>query len=214
MRLRQHIMKLDPLSVVAALLRGETATANDKMNVASAQQYYQGVRPILADIVTGKLCGAAGTIEQLLLAMGKDAALNRSVAHFAEVCVVFAYSSRGVELDFSEKSLADVDRILEEFHANREALLARSRITERDLVNWFGCYAGEVFRRELGGEWVNDAGGPQDDQKITHLNVNGNRIFVVTKVWKFLKSGPADSLAFMLSATRSTIKQQASLPLN
>lgn len=209
MRIRQHMIKLDPLSVVAALLRGETSTANDKMKVASAQQYYQGVRPMLADIVEAKLCGTAGTREQLLLAMGKDQELNGSVAHFAESCMVFCYSTRGVELDFSEKSLAEVDRILEEFHGNRETLLGTSRITERDLVNWFGCYAGEVFRRELGGQWVNEASGIGGaTEKITHLNVNGNRIFVVSKVWKFLNSGPGDSLAFLLHATRSTLEQQ------
>ena len=165
---------------------------------------------MLRDVVQAKIYGAAGTEENLLAQMGPDQELNRAVLHFTEACLVFSYSSRGVELDFSEKSLEQVDTIIEQFHQNREKMLASAAgLPREDIVNWYGCYAGEVFRRVLGGEWVTDASSPvAGGQKITHLNVSGNRIYVVTKVHKYLEHGSEDSLAFLLRSVRSIIQGQ------
>ena len=216
-KLRQHMMKFDPITVMGAFFRGETATVTERMHVASSQQYYQGIRPLLHDIVEAKLYGAGGKQEQLLAQMGPNLELNSTILHFAEACLAFSYSERNIELDFSEKSLLDVDRMLEQFHKNtEEEIKARPALDRANLVSWFGCYAGEVFRRAIGGVWSDDAsgalfrdasGGIRPGPNVAHLVVGGGRVFVVSKVRKFLEKGSGDSLAFLLHSVRTMIER-------
>jgi hypothetical protein len=216
-RLRQHMMKFDPITVVGAFFRGENATATEKMHVASSQQYYQGIRPLLHDIVEAKLYGPGGKMEQLLAQMGPNLQLNIAILNFADSCLAFSYAECNVELDFSEKSLLDVDRMLEQFHKNtEEEIKAKPALDRANLVNLFGSYAGEVFRRALGGVWANDASGalvtdPSGEMRpgpnVAHLAVGGTRVFVVTKVRRFLEHGSGDSLAFMLHSFRTLIER-------
>jgi hypothetical protein len=207
-KLRQHMMKFDPITAMAAFLRGETTSTTEKTRVASAQQYYQGIRPLLQDVLLAKLYGAGKTEGQVLAEMGPNRDLNSTVLHFAEACVAFTYSESAIELDFSENSLLDVDRMLERFHKNTEAeIKARPALDRQNLINWYGCYAGEVFRRAIGGVWADDASGTvPPGPNVAHLRVADNRVFVVSKVSKFLQKGSADSIAFMLHSVRTMLK--------
>jgi hypothetical protein len=209
-KLRQHIMKFDPITVMSAFIRGETATTTEKTRVASAQQYYQGIRPLLHDVLLAKLHGPGKTREQLLAEMGPNVELNNAVLHFAEGCVAFAYSECAIELDFRENSLLDVDRMLEQFHKNsEEEIKARPILERRNLINWYGCYSGEVFRRAIGGTWADDASGTiPPGPNVAHLRVGDHRIFVGSKVRKFLEHGSADSVAFLLHSVRTTLKDK------
>ena len=216
-KLRQHIMKFDPVTVVAAFFRGQTAYATEKTQVATAQQYYQAIRPLVLDVLHAKLYGSGVNREKLLPQMGPDATLNDAALHFAEACLVFAYSHSNVELDFSENSLLEVDRMLDDLRKKTpEEIQANSAFEHENLIQWFGCYSGEVFRRALGGSWAKDASGSfvkdeagkmQPGPNVAHLNIGGNRVFVLNKVGKFLRDGSGDSVAFLLKAVRSMIEQ-------
>jgi hypothetical protein len=216
-KLRQHMMKFDPITVIAAFFRGETATATEKMRAASAQQYYQGIRPLLHDILEAKLYGPGSTQEKLLVQMGANRELNSAILHFAEACLAFSYTHFNIDLDFSEKSLLEVDRMLEQFHkSTEEEIRADPALDRQSLVNWYGCYAGEVFRRTLRGVWANDASGALINDEsgkircgpnVAHLVVGESRVFVISKVRKFLEQGSADSLTFLLHSVRTMIER-------
>jgi hypothetical protein len=202
-KLRAHMMKFDPITVVGALLRGEAANANRFTRVALTKEYYQAIRPVLYDVLTAKLYGAAGNEETLLAQMGPDLNINKSVLHFAEACLALAYDQFNIELDFSEDSLNAVDRMLDDFHKRKEEeVKATLGLTREDLIRWYAAYSGEVFRRVLGGVWENDGGA--------HILWEGNRIFVGNKVGKFLKNGMEDSVAFLLRGVRG-LKDQGRL---
>jgi len=195
-QLRQNMVKFDPITVTAALLRGETATVNRIRRVGSAKEYYQGIRPLLHGVLKTKLYGAAGSEENLLVQMGPNLELNKAVLLFAEACLALAYDRYNVELDFSADSLKDVDSMLDDFHKKtEEEVKATVGLSEEDLIRWYGSYSGEVFRRTLGGVWTNDGGA--------HLNLEGNRIFVGSKVGKLLRNGLGDSVAFLLQSVRT-----------
>jgi len=207
--LRQRFMRFDPIMVARAFLRGEMATATEKTMAANAQQYYQKIRPALADAVSEKLYGSAGNEEILLSQMGPTRELNAKILALAETCVVFSYAEYNVELDFTQSSLRDVDRLLEQFHKNTEEEIKAKPVLDRiNLINLYGAYAGEVFRRSIGGVWANDASGSfPAGPPVPHLLLDGQRIFVVTKVRKFLQNGIGDSLAFMFQAIRTMSEQ-------
>jgi hypothetical protein len=68
---------------------------------------------------------------------------------FAEELVVTALEVSKVMLDFSPRSLEDVDRIIQGFV---DEGLGVEEIGE--TLFSFGCYVGEVFVRHHGGVWV------------------------------------------------------------
>lgn len=72
----------------------------------------------------------------------------------------FAESEFGLKLDDSESSLSLVDDMLSR---------CRSRVGEEQeddklvftLCTIFGAYAGEIFRRKHGGDWIYDESNPE-----------------------------------------------------
>jgi hypothetical protein len=68
---------------------------------------------------------------------------------FAEELVVTALEVSKVMLDFSPRSLEDVDKIIQGFV---DEGLGVEEIGE--TLFSFGCYVGEVFVRHHGGQWV------------------------------------------------------------
>src|SRR5436190_21792670 len=72
---------------------------------------------------------------------------ENAAAH-AQLAVDAARNVDRVELDYSPQSLAEVDRILSKFHAQK---LQVDQVGE--TVFSFGCYVGEVLVRQLGGSW-------------------------------------------------------------
>ncbi len=203
--LRQRASKLDPITVVRAFLRAQPATNLGNFLVFNVQQYYQGLRPAMLDIMETKLFGSASTEENLLVQMGPDSSLNKLILPLVESCMIFSLAEYRVNLDFSEDSLKDVDRLLEIFHKNTEAeIKAKPALERNNLIYWYGFYSGEVFRRALGGVWANDASATiPPGPNVPHINLDGNRIFVLNKVRKFLANGPGDSVAVLLQGTKS-----------
>jgi hypothetical protein len=206
-RLRQRTMKLHPITVVHAFLRGQPASNFDKSSVSTVQQYYQGLRPVVLDIMEAKLFGSAGSEENLLAQMGPNARFNKTMLTLVGSCMIFSLAEYRVNLDFSEESLKDVDGLLEIFHKSTEAeIKARPALEHYNLIYWYGAYSGEVVRRKIGGVWADDASATiPPGPNVPHINLEGNRIFVLNKVRKFLANGPGDSVDSLLHGVKSML---------
>jgi hypothetical protein len=179
-----------------------------KGKVTTLQQYYQAVRPMLEDIMMQRLLGTAANFASLQTALGPDREFNQQVLDFAESCVLLTYGEHGIALDFSADSLRSVDEILQKIRALPEE--QKKNVTNYDPVNliyWYGCYAGEVFRRVLGGIWTNAPTG-DPPQSIPRLEIEGMQVFVLNKAKKALQNGESDSIAFMLHGTKRILEEQ------
>ena len=116
--------------------------------------------------------------------------------------VAFAKEAIEMNLDFSEASVNYIEQILDSFH---RGIIKQSNVTEEELENTavvWGAYLGEVLRRNFNGEWVAEGDG------LYALNIsdekNNFKIFPINKVYKRLKNGLEDNVAFYFE----TFKQQ------
>lgn len=109
---------------------------------------------------------------------------------FAEDIVAAAEEISGVQLDFSEESLEDVDGILQSMLDDGVGV---GEIKE--TLFGFGCYVGEVFVRNAGGAWKelvqNDLGWP-----LVIALPDGSLCNPIDKVFKRLELGEGESLPY------------------
>ena len=116
-------------------------------------------------------------------------------AHKSVKDMAFAYAGQAVtaarqhraNLDYSEKSLRDVEAIL--------GKLAEAPIPGdlTEICKMWGSYLGEVVRRRFGGEWSIETYPGKQFATLT-LNVNGNKLFPSIKVHRRLTEGEGDSV--------------------
>jgi hypothetical protein len=81
-----------------------------------------------------------------------DQGAARAASRYAADLVQFARLELSLELDFSDTSVAQIEEVAAELHAD----LRRERGAIRDvdtLIQMLGSYVGEVYRRNHGGEW-------------------------------------------------------------
>ncbi len=109
--------------------------------------------------------------------------LTEQLVQLADQHVSASRSTYGLELDFSEDSLLQLDRIISEIHPNGAAL-------ELTVIH-FGAYVGETIRRNLGGDWMQDADGQTWLQ-----NIGGQDVKVPPLAWahKRFGNGSVDAL--------------------
>jgi hypothetical protein len=100
-------------------------------------------------------------------------------------------------LDYSAKSLDEIDRIIEHGWPNGPPKLLDP------VVLAFGAYVGETFRRLEGGEW---AWHDQFGFSVQKLGGTGTQIFPFAKVTKRFMNGTEDSIGFYYRAVRSVIQ--------
>src|SRR5437016_1246452 len=96
-----------------------------------------------------------------------------------------------INLDYSEGSLEEVERLLARFHDELTSANAGSKLEE--MARIWGGYLGEVVRRRFGGEWSIES-YPGGDFLIVALNVGGSRLFPSMKVHKRLSDGAGENL--------------------
>ncbi|MGX5913381.1 hypothetical protein ACR0ST_01415 [Aliidiomarina sp. Khilg15.8] len=101
----------------------------------------------------------------------------------------FAESEFGVELDDSESSLSLVDDMLSRCRAKVSEEKEDDKLVFT-LCNIFGAYAGEIFRRKHGGEWIYDESNPEapavflqvGEQTFTFMGMAYQRLMVEPSV--------------------------------
>src|SRR5262245_42301533 len=101
----------------------------------------------------------AGDIGEMMQAYAEDA--------------VRAARQRNVNLDYSEQSVEEVERLLGELHEEMHSCSSSSSQTEEqrldEISRVWGGYLGEVVRRRFGGEWTIEK-YPTGDFLIVTLN--------------------------------------------
>ena len=118
-------------------------------------------------------------------------------AKHAELAVAAALNVEQITLDYSPKSLADVDGIVGRFH--QEGLRA-NQIGE--TVFSFGCYVGEVLVRNHKGVWKLAAATkwPKTLKESLDMIVvelpNGSVWNPIGKAFKLLENGEGDSVEY------------------
>ena len=78
----------------------------------------------------------------------------------AELVVTAAAEIGDLHLDYSPASLEEVDAVVEGFRHDGVSLQELA-----ELLVGFGCYLGEVVRRELGGFWQAEAELNEEDRE-------------------------------------------------
>jgi hypothetical protein len=106
-----------------------------------------------------------------------------------------ALLSEGYEVDFSLESLKEIDRFFDD-HAPDGAIKPNGLLS-RDLgarVFGIGSYAGEVLRREFGGDWQGDDDDPQAEINLTLKLPDGALLWPVQRVMKRCQVGREESV--------------------
>lgn len=108
---------------------------------------------------------------------------------YANGAVQYARSRHGLELDFSEASLENIDRILgARVHEGGVHPNQLSQADEEDL--WLYCkmiggYVGEVIIRNLGGTWLMEDHGP-DSSSVKLMAAQKIQGYPPDSIWRAL----------------------------
>jgi hypothetical protein len=116
----------------------------------------------------------------------------------AQEVVGFAKTTFKVKLDFSEKSIKEVEKILAALY---ESITPENKPTDNQLQSaamLWGSYIGEVIRRNYGGEWQKTSAG-------IIFKIANAELYPLDKVYKRLTNGVEDNIEFYYE----TFKEQA-----
>jgi hypothetical protein len=110
----------------------------------------------------------------------------------AALCVSAALLLNDIDLDYSVDSVMRLDGLLEFL---RQGGLTSERMAE--VMFAFGCYLGEIFVRQAGGEWCATEGSPM--QGVTGfplvIHLGGHKYCnPIGKVFKRMDQGSAHAL--------------------
>ncbi len=117
----------------------------------------------------------------------------------AEVQVNMAKQISGVDLDYSEASVAKLDAIIEDSWGGQVPGQLDA------MVEIFGAYLGEVFVRQLNGHWAEQEGNWVVDFSLPDGSIAHTNVF--SKVRKRFMNGPEDSLGYYFHAVQKMQKE-------
>lgn len=124
---------------------------------------------------------------------------NDMMEAYAQDAVDFARERFQLNLDYSEESLQQIERILGQLHETiPKGVFAKlfkhgpSDTQIRQMAKMWGGYVGEVIRRRWGGQWSTESEA-QPGGVIT-LQIGGSEIYPPAKVFKRLTNGPEDNV--------------------
>lgn len=92
------------------------------------------------------------------VSLAEQRMLLHRMQSLAAKLVSFAWERFELRLDYSDASLVEVDRVLDELQADFTGKEKEhdAKATIEGLSNYFGAYMGEVLRRKHGGKWRAD----------------------------------------------------------
>lgn len=134
---------------------------------------------------------------------------------YAEDAINLADERFGIHLDYSEASMLEVERILDQFHKSIpqgffKKLLKRGPTPDviDQVAKMFGGYIGEVMRRHLGSEWTLDS-GIYSEPTITLAFSDESKVFPPSKVYKRLVNGEGDSVHFYYRVVKIKLQEES-----
>ena len=120
---------------------------------------------------------------------------------YAQDAVEYAQRSFDIPLDYSERSVQQVETVLaklsETLPKGTLGKLFTKGPTQQEIdqmTKMFGGYVGEVIRRAWGGRWKLESAAFPGLQVITFEIAGGGDIWPHFKVGKRLTNGPEDNL--------------------
>src|SRR5215471_16636492 len=136
--------------------------------------------------------------------------IGQMMRAYAEDAVSLA-RQHDIHLDYSERSLEEVERLLADFDDEMDSgSTSGSQRAERldEMSRTWGGYLGEVVRRRFGGEWTIEK-YPGGDFLIVTLNVNGARLFPAMKVHRRLTEGDSENLWTFYQSVKANLEEKA-----
>ncbi|GLX70262.1 hypothetical protein [Paenibacillus glycanilyticus] len=139
----------------------------------------------------------------------QEYAITGIMLAYAEDAVEVA-SGLGVELDYSEASLTELDAILERYHLSIprgwKKIFRRGPSEEQitQISKMWGGYLGEIIRANLGGNW--GLSDQFEDAIALKFDGEDTEIYPPAKVYKRIMNGSEDHVAGyyqMIKVTRS-----------
>jgi hypothetical protein len=132
----------------------------------------------------------------------------------AKRAIEHAHRNHNIQLDRSEVSVQQVENILTEFEKciprgliGKLFKKAPSETEVNRICEIYGGYIGEIFRANLGGEWVHEANQFTSGEKVYFLKIGEMTICPWAKVCKRVENGKEDDVWFYYQALKAQIKQ-------
>lgn len=125
--------------------------------------------------------------------------LNADIERFLASAQEHAQRLYSTHLDFTERSIADVELILGRLsesipHGRLQKLIRKQPPPEQiaHIAIIYGIYVGEVLRRKLGGEWRMEK---LEGQKTIGLRLpTGTTIYPASQTYRRLMTGAAENV--------------------
>lgn len=137
--------------------------------------------------------------------------LQSEMAAAAESAVQHARKFFSTDLDFSSRSMEDVELILSRLYDKVPkgflGKLLKQKPSDEQMAQMavaYGAYVGEVFRREFGGTWSKENFADQQDALALKFS-DTNMIFPPGKVWRRLRNGDEDNVLVFYRVIRQRL---------
>ncbi len=98
--------------------------------------------------------------------------INSQMQELADSAVTAAKDKFSISLDYSEKSLQNLELLLEQAHEGYKKSSSNGNSQNTSIENTvrvWGSYFGEVIRRSLGGDWISD-------KKENYIQLSSRRV--------------------------------------
>lgn len=117
--------------------------------------------------------------------MENNQALSSEIQRLAESHVSVSQQTFGINFDYSEPTLRQIDEVISKYHPDGYAL--------ETTVLGYGAYVGETIRRNLGGVWDQDDRGVAWLKRVGGLDLQASPF---SWVQKRFTNGMEDSIAY------------------
>jgi hypothetical protein len=118
-----------------------------------------------------------------------DPNLQQFAIHNAESCVRFFGQGFGRIGDYTDASVAMVEEVLDLLWKNIPTARPTQKQVEEHATR-IGCYLGETYRRNHGGEW----GATQNGENVAMRTLSGIIFYPWNRVMKRLTNGDEDEV--------------------
>jgi len=130
---------------------------------------------------------------------------SASIERFLTAAQEHAERVYSTQLDFTERSIGDVELILGRLsesipHGRFQKLIRKQPSPEQiaHIAMIYGIYLGEVLRRKLGGEWRLES---VDGQKTIGLRLPaGTTVYPASQTYRRLMSGAAENVEIFFAS--------------
>ena len=144
---------------------------------------------------------------QAVAGMANAKSFDDKMAVLAQEAVTIARDRYGVTLDFSEASAKQLEALLAQLHVRLPKPGDPARPSDEWITSHaitFGAYLGELLRKNLGGNWLQQ--NPTAPGSLPVLNVQGNILTPCRKALKRILEGPGENVASFYSVACHIIR--------